>query len=114
MTTEDGSGKARMEQWKIRSPESEGLHHCVKPGVQDCKVANIMRLNLAKGSKHVLRSGALEMNAALMKGAARISSDDFDEVMNKLDSFYIPGDHEVEIEALEPLVFYIGAAACEG
>lgn len=110
----DGSNKARMEEWDICSPESEGLHHCVKPGIQDCKVANIMRLNLAKGSKHVLRSGDLEMNAALIKGSARISSGDFDEVMNKLDSFYIPGRHEVEIEALEPVVFYIGAAVCEG
>lgn len=110
----NNSSKSSMEKWNIISNECEGMHHCIKPDVQDCKVANVLRLNLSEGSKYVLKSGEMEMNPVLIKGSAIISSKDINETMNKLDSFYIPGNYCIEIEALETAVFYIGAAVCEG
>lgn len=106
--------KKRMEGWDITSPETEGLHKCVQPGVQDCKVAHVYRLNLNQGSKYTLESGELEMNSVLLKGMAKVSCSAFEEKLVKLDSFYITGGMTVEIEALEDCIFYIGGAVCEG
>ena len=105
--------KKRMEGWDITSPETEGFHKCIVPGVQDCKVAHIYRLNLNRGSSYVLESGELEMNPVLLKGAAKITCDQFDDTIAKLDSFYIIGGMSVKIQALEDCIFYIGAAVCE-
>ena len=103
-----------MEGWNITSPETEGMHKCIQPGVQDCKVSNIYRLNLKKGSKYVLESGDLEMNPVLLKGSAQVACIAFQEDMCKLDSFYIPGHMTVDITAVDDCIFYIGGAVCEG
>lgn len=106
--------RARMRGWNIVSPVREGFHACIRPGVQDCKSVHIYRLNLRKGDVHTLESGSLEMNPVLLEGMAEITTSQWKEKMVKLDSFYIPGDTSVRIEALEDCVFYIGAAICEG
>jgi len=49
---------------------------------------------------YMLDSGDLEMNAALIRGAASIESDEIREDMQKLDSFYIPGKTQMKILAL--------------
>lgn len=110
----NAENKKRMEGWNITSPEEEGLHKCVQPGIQDCKAAYAYRLNLKEKSSYILESGELEMNPVLLKGKAKISCSAFEDELNKLDSFYIPGGMTVEIEALENCIFYIGAAVCEG
>jgi 5-deoxy-glucuronate isomerase len=114
MTASKSNNKLRMEEWKVTSDTSEGFHECIIPGKQDCKVVHIYRLNLNKGSKYTLKSNDLEMNPVLLKGRAHVACDAFETDMDKLDSFYITGNMEVEIEALEDLTFYIGAAICEG
>lgn len=106
--------KTRMEGWKISSSDHEGLHKCIQPGVQDCKVAHIYRLNLKAGDTTILESGELEMNPVLIKGRAEVSGGVFCEKMETLDSFYITGGMSVEIKATEDCVFYIGGAVCEG
>ena len=106
--------KERMQGWNVVSPDSEGFHACIEPGVQDCKVAHIYRLNMEKGTVYTLESGNLEMNPVLLKGMADITTGERKEKMVKLDSFYITGGMTVRIEALEDCVFYIGAAVCEG
>lgn len=59
--------KKRMEGWDVTSPESEGLHKCIQPGIQDCKAVSIYRVNLNAGSVFELESGELEMNPVLIK-----------------------------------------------
>lgn len=110
----DLENRKRMEGWKVNAPKLEGLHKCIQPGVQDCKVAHIYCLNLKQGSRFVLESGELEMNPVLLQGKAKICCDFFKEEMNALDSFYITGGTSVEIKALEDCSFYIGGAVCEG
>lgn len=104
----------RMRGWDITSPESEGFHACIEPGIQDCRSVHIYRLNMPAGKRFTLESGELEMNPVLIKGRARVSCPAFREEMEGKDSFYIPGRTAVEIEAAEDAVFYIGAAVCEG
>lgn len=106
--------KKRMEGWDITSPEAQGLHRCIQPGVQDCQTVSVYRLNLRQGSEYTLESGELEMNPVLIRGQARISGAGLEGELGKLDSFYIPGKAEVRVEALEDCVFYIGATAWEG
>lgn len=108
------SNVERMWGWDITSPETEGFHPCIVPGVQDCKSLHIYRLNLNAGSRYTLESGELEMNPVLIKGKAKVSCPAFQEEMDAKDSFYIPGKTTVEIEAVENVIFYIGAAVCEG
>ena len=108
------SNVERMRGWDITSPEAEGFHACIEPGIQDCRSVHIYRLNLPAGKRFTLESGELEMNPVLIKGRARVSCPAFREEMEAKDSFYIPGRTAVEIEAVEDAVFYIGAAVCEG
>ena len=114
MMTGNLENKKRMEGWDVTSPESEGLHKCIQPGIQDCKAVSIYRLNLNAGSVFELESGELEMNPVLIKGKAAVSCTAFQEEMEPLDSFYITGKMTVKIQAEEECIFYIGAATCEG
>ena len=50
MMTGNLENKKRMEGWDVTSPESEGLHKCIQPGIQDCKAVSIYRVNLNAGS----------------------------------------------------------------
>ena len=114
MMTGNLENKKRMEGWDVTSQESEGLHKCIQPGIQDCKAVSIYRLNLNAGSVFELESGELEMNPVLIKGKAAVSCTAFQEEMEPLDSFYITGKMTVKIQAEEECIFYIGAATCEG
>jgi 5-deoxy-glucuronate isomerase len=111
---EKNDNKLRMEKWNISSPTEEGFYKVITPGIQDCKVAYMFRLNLGRGNKYVLNSGKLEMNAVLIQGAASIKSSELCSNMNKFDSFYIPGNVNIEITSTEDCVFYIAGAAYEG
>ena len=110
----NAENKKRMEGWDITSPETEGFHPCIVPGIQDCKAVHIYRLNLHAGSQYILESGKLEMNPVLIKGKAHVSCESFQQEMEALDSFYINGGVSVEIRATEDCIFYIGGATCEG
>ncbi len=103
-----------LKDWKITTPQEEGFFEIVSPTSNDCQALYFYRLNLAKGNTYNLDSGALEMNAALIKGKAKIKSDLLDDSIEKLDSFYIPGQTKVKISAEDDSIFYIGGAICEG
>ena len=106
--------KERMEKWKVISPEDNGLWEVIAPGRSDCEQVSIYRLNLEAGQEYVLHSGDKEMDAACVKGSARVVCEAFEEECGKLDSFYIIKDMEITIKAHEKTVFYIGAAVDEG
>lgn len=100
--------------WKYTSPREPGLHSVIDNHNSECKSARFLRLNLSAGQDYMLESGVLEMNTALISGEAAVTSDYFNQSMRKLDSFYIPGNSRVHIRALSSIIFYIGAAVCEG
>ena len=102
-----------VKNWLKYAPTSKGLHEVIKPERDECLVSRIFRLNICKGNTYTLESKKLEMNPLLIKGKVKISGDLNDE-LNKLDSFYIPGNSSVNIEALEDASFYIASATCEG
>ena len=106
--------KQRLEQWKIVTPETPGLHECVLPGVQDCREVNILRLNLQRNESRTVDTGGREMNFVLIYGAAHVKCNHFTRDMTRLDSFYLPGQETVTLTALEDCSFYIGAAVWEG
>lgn len=108
------SNKNRMEQWRISTPEAAGLHHVIKPGAQDCLVANMFRLNLPAGKKHAIASGPLELNAVVVAGSCSVKGSGLDHALARYDSFYVTGGSEVEITAETDASLYIGGAACEG
>lgn len=108
------TAKQRMEGWRIVTPDTPGLHACITPDVQDCKVLNFLRLNLRRGESYSVETGSLEMNFVLVSGAARVVCHHFTQDMGRLDSFYLPGKETVTVSASEDCCFYIGAAVCEG
>lgn len=107
--------KPSLPDWHIVSPEEPGLHKVVAPGKTPNKAAYIFRLNLRPEEKYRLASGNLEMNPVLIQGSCRIVGCGMEEEMHKLDSFYIPGQSEINITAGKAgAVFYIGAGLYEG
>lgn len=101
----------RLEGWRVQSPEEKGFFEVISPMKSDCKSVYMYRLNLAAGEKHVLQSGELEMNGAVIAGAAHIKSTCLDAQLEKLDSFYICAHVSLEITALHDLILYIAGAS---
>lgn len=103
-----------LSNWKITSPSEKGFFEVVAPGKNDCRALYFYRLNLNRGDKFTLNSGKQELNTALIRGRADLKSEYFNESMVKLDSFYLPGNSEAKLTAVEDCTFYIGGAICEG
>lgn len=102
-----------ISSWHKHSPEAYGLHHVVDPKIDECKTASIYRLNIKKNDSFFLESKSEEMNGVVIKGSITLKNA-LNDVLKKLDSFYIPGKSILEITANEETVIYIGAAKCEG
>lgn len=102
-----------IPSWHKHSPESEGFHHVVNPQKDACKTASIYRLNIKKGNSYTLNSKKEEMNGLVVKGHLTTQGSLISE-LKKLDSFYIAGNSELKITALEDTSVYIGAAPCDG
>lgn len=104
-----------MTGWHVVSPDVPGLHEVISPRKSDCRALSVYRLNLVPGESFVLRSGDLEMNAVLVSGTCRARCEGrFDETLQKLDAFYIPGEAEVSLHSESGCVLYIAGARCEG
>lgn len=101
-------------QWKYESPAAEGFHEIITPENSPCKLSWIFRLNLPKGKHFNLQKNGLELNAVLIQGSARIIHKDASSNLKKLDSFYLPGNEPVDVEALDDCVFFIGGSIYEG
>lgn len=106
--------KERMEAWKKKSPMEPGFHCVISPKISDCEQVWVYRLNLEKGQEFTLKTGEQEMNPVCVAGKARVICKAFDAICEKLDSFYVIGNMEIQLEACEDCVFYIGAATDEG
>lgn len=104
-----------METWRVQSPEEPGFHAVITPEASACKETQIYRLNLPKGESFELKTGSLEMHPVLIQGEAQISGHEkLCRTMKRFDAFYLPGEETVTLTALEPCIFYIAAAVCEG
>ena len=103
-----------IEAWHLRSSQEPGLHVVVSPEKDSCQSIWIYRLNLTAGQEFELSSGKLEMNGVITNGKASVSGAGLDGTLDKCGSFYIPGNTQIRIHALEDTSFYIGAALWEG
>ena len=108
------NNKEKLLKWNVTSPADKGLNHVINPGTQDCSAVHTFRLNLGKGESFLLESKSLEMNLVVIQGSISIKSSDIEGKLERLDSFYIPGNTEVNIIAESDIICYIGAAKCEG
>ncbi len=102
------------QNWKYESPASEGFHEVISPENSACKITWIYRLNIKKGNKYTLQDEKLEMNAAIISGKAKITHKTGISELNTRDSFYLPGGDELQIEAKDDLIVFIGGSLYEG
>lgn len=102
------------QNWKYKSPDTEGMHEIITPDNSDCKITWIYRLNLKKGSHYKLKDEKLELNGALIKGEATLSSQSEEHALKARDSFYLPAKQEIEIKAESDLSIFIGGSFDEG
>lgn len=107
--------KTGPSAWRVQSSPEEGMHTVIAPGQRGCLVSCIRRLNLSPGRRYTLETGGQEMCVHLIQGRARLCSPLLGEqAMDKLDSFYLPGNCQAEITGETACVFYLGCAPCEG
>ncbi|WP_409967827.1 TIM barrel protein [Bengtsoniella intestinalis] len=102
------------KNWHVVSPTVKGMHKVVDPAFRDCEVSHILRLNLDAGDVYELNSEDKEMNAVMVAGSASLELEGQVYDMDKLDSYYVPGNTKVVFTAKEACSVYIGAAICEG
>jgi 5-deoxy-glucuronate isomerase len=101
--------------YKFSSPETPGLHTIISPENSDCKVTSIFRLNLLKGEKYILADDKLELNVALISGEINVlNRNNKSSGLQPRDSFYMPSQEVVVIEAVLDSFLFIGGAPCEG
>lgn len=96
--------------WKFESPDSLGFHEVVSPDNSDCKITWAFRLNLEKGSKYELLNTRLELNGVVVFGEAEIHFEGEKETLLCRDSFYLPADQKINIQAESDLIIYFGGA----
>ncbi len=96
--------------WIYPSSEAPGFHAVVTPDNSACTCTWVYRLNLVAGESHTIESGDKEMNGVVIAGTATVVHGSEEERLDRLDSFYLPGDDTVVITATDDLIMYIGAA----
>ena len=85
------ANKARMEKWRVQSPDAPGFHAVISPEKSECRVVRVFRLNLPRGERFLLETGDLEMHAVLMSGKAQLGAHpSIGRAMGRFDSFYLP------------------------
>lgn len=100
--------------WKYPSPDSEGFHCIVDPGNSACKLTWIYRLNLKKGSSHTLNIPQQELNGVLIEGEILLHKDQEGYEIGPLDSFYLPGEMKLIVEAKRDSFLFLGGSLWEG
>ncbi len=100
--------------WKYTSPPSEGFHCVVSPDNSGCEDAWVFRLNLKAGASYVLEHNALELSAVVISGETVLEQEAVTHVLAQFDSFYLPAEHPVKINASQDLFLYIGGSRYEG
>lgn len=105
--------RGQPQQWKYESPTTPGLHLVVSPNNSACKVTWVYRLNLQKGEAHQLHNPDLELNGGIIEGEVELVHCDKSFSLGKFDSFYLPGNMPLRIEARAATVIYIGGGPWE-
>lgn len=100
--------------WKYSSSTSEGFHTVVSPEISECHEVCVFRLNLHAGGSTVLKSSTLELSGVVISGKMTLRKDRERHVLERFDSFYLPGESEVSVTAGQDLFIYIGGARYEG
>ena len=100
--------------WKYSSSEKTGFHPVTTPENSTLTTTWVYRLNLAKGERHEVFSRTLEMNGIVISGAVDVEHETDTIPLQRLDSFYMPGNERVTVIAREDAFLYIGGAPCEG
>ncbi len=100
--------------WKYASSDEPGFHEIITPENSDCKITWIYRLNLISGQSYTLQNEELELNAALIFGSIEVQHTTGNTVLNKDDSFYLPGGETLEIVAKQDCIIFIGGSLFEG
>lgn len=108
------SSKFHPSQWKYPSPESFGFHEVITPDNSPCKLTWVYRLNLAKGSSHVLHKEDQELNGVVIAGSVTLSHKSGLLHLDKRDSFFLPGNDQVQITAKADSILFIGGSLFEG
>lgn len=101
-------------RWKFQSPDEPGFHEVITPENSPCKITWIYRLNLDKGTSFALNNDNLELNGAVVQGEVSLSHEEKKTALDRLDSFYLPAGHTVNIEAAEDTIIFIGGSLYEG
>lgn len=102
------------KNWKYESTEVEGFHEIISPQNSACKITWVFRLNLPKGKSYKIENKQLELNGVVIEGKATIKHKSGIYELNTRDSFYLPGNEPLEIEALADLFLFIGGGLFEG
>jgi len=100
--------------WKYSSPEAEGFYEIITPEKSACKITWIYRLNLNRGNSYILQKEELELNAVVIYGKIEVEFQSKKELLEKFDSFYLPGKSSAKLTALEDCAVFIGGSICEG
>jgi 5-deoxy-glucuronate isomerase len=100
--------------WKYSSPEKQGFHRVISPENSDCKTTWGFRLNLDAGDEYLLQDDLLELNGAIISGAASLQFEGESHMLSARDAFYLPGKHQIKILAINDLTIFMGGAPCEG
>ena len=77
--------------WKYSSPEKQGFHRVISPENSDCKTTWGFRLNLDAGDEYLLQDDLLELNGAIISGAASLQFEGESHMLSARDAFYLPG-----------------------
>ncbi len=104
----------KPSDWKYASPESEGMHKVITPENSPCKLTWVFRLNISKGKHYILQNTKLELNGVVIHGCIKVTHNKGHAELNKLDSFYLPGDEMLNIDAIQDSIIFIGGSLFEG
>lgn len=99
--------------WKYESPEEEGFWEVVTPENSACKITWVYRLNLTKNSEYKLLNDKLELNGAVINGSVKIHHNSGSYDLAKFDSFYLPANESIVINANENCSIFIGGGVSE-
>lgn len=104
----------RQLNWKFKSPDSPGYHLVVAPDNSDLTATWGFRLNLDAGGQYQLTDEYLELNGAIISGEIKLYFEGKEFLLSGRDSFYLPANLNVVIQAQKPTVIFLGGAPCEG
>ena len=100
----------KLLNWKYTSPDSPGFHTVISPENSDCKTTWAFRLNLEKETQFLFFDEKLELNGVVISGTANIIFKGETFHLSARDSFYLPANNELSIQAKDNLIMFFGGS----